>query len=89
MRYWTEFEKVCFVVTLTLSGAAVFAVLLQAGGDGSGWWYVAPFAVPVAVAVGVAVRSRRLAASILVGGLAGAGVVLVGMLGLLAMTMTS
>lgn len=26
MRYWTEAEKVCFVVTLTLSGAGVVLV---------------------------------------------------------------
>lgn len=89
MRYWTEAEKVCFVVTLTLSGAGVFAVLLRVGGDGSVWWYAAPFAIPTVVTVVVAFRNRRLARAILVGGLIGAGVVLVGMFALFAMMMTS
>ncbi|QSR24465.1 hypothetical protein CFH99_02380 [Nocardioides aromaticivorans] len=89
MRYWTEVEKVCFVVTLTLSGAALFVVLLQVGGDGPTWWYLVPFAIPAVVAVVVAIRNRRLATSILVGALIGAGAVLVGMFALLAMMMTS
>lgn len=76
MRNWTEAERACVLLSAFVCFMGTLAALLSEGIPGSagqrGLLLLLPFLVPASLAAIIAFRSRRLAASILSGGLLGA-----------------
>lgn len=76
MRDWTEAQRACFMLSAFACFMGALAALVSEGIPGSagqrGLVLILPFLVPALLAATVAVRNRRLAVSILAGGLLGA-----------------